>query len=679
MKDDKKQSILKEALIDANEIKEAATVIAKNKLAKEFPDKLNELLKEELQNKNKTKKESYKKIDKEKESDKSDDNLKENEESVMEKKETKKVAPKGSDGDTKPFNKTAKKVENIEEVVGDGKPFDKKANKSLQTEEFNITELDVNSVGTALENADEDDELLTMEEIEAEINNMENLEGELDSEEPESDEPEEEFEKETVEDILKDLENIKAKLENIVNADQLSVDNDVDSEEELDGEMDGETETDNEISDEDLDEGIFGKNLEELDVNDPKDQKTIADKFYNTFNTSINQFSQIKNAVKGIGFDKMLELLIQNKSMGAEGGALGIGSAGLTIRPKKVSFAGKGRSRLGEENNVQQDLNEILGFSIGEKFKSLDPNDEANVIKLFNAAFGDILMNPKMGEINRVASKTSIPEKYELLKQYVQNNGGTLRTSGGKLVFAPKQLKDTSTSFAAKGRNRLGEEENMDYSQNDDQSLSDEDIDAILSSNEDDNVDEAHGVSYGERRKMTGRHNPSPEYLSTMEADQLPDALKESKVKVKSLIEENKKLTKKFNENKKLVEAYKGALEKYRQQLKDMSVFNSNLAYVNNLFVNESLALTQQDKIKIINDFKKVDSITESQKMYKNVLAEMKGNNKTISESLEKKVVTSIQPSSKQKIDEVIEKTAYKDSEHINKMLKLIDYGQKKR
>ena len=51
-----------------------------------------------------------------------------------------------------------------------------------------------------------------------------------------------------------------------------------------------------------------------------------------------------------------------------------------------------------------------------------------------------------------------------------------------------------------------------------------------------------------------------------------------------------------------------------------MAIFNTNLAHVNNLLVNESLALTQDDKIKIINEFKKVDSIAESQKKYKTFL-----------------------------------------------------------
>jgi len=152
--------------------------------------------------------------------------------------------------------------------------------------------------------------------------------------------------------------------------------------------------------------------------------------------------------------------------------------------------------------------------------------------------------------------------------------------------------------------------------------------------------------------------------------------------KISSLIEENKKLTKKANETKKykesaskLLESYKSALDKYRTQLKEMAVFNTNLAHVNNLLVNEELALTQDDKIKIINEFKKVDSITESQEKYKSFVNEMKeGSKKTLTESIEGKVSTSVQPSSAQTLDEVVEKTAYENNDHIKRMKGLIEY-----
>jgi ActR/RegA family two-component response regulator len=180
---------------------------------------------------------------------------------------------------------------------------------------------------------------------------------------------------------------------------------------------------------------------------------------------------------------------------------------------------------------------------------------------------------------------------------------------------------------------------------------------------------------------------PGKGYRDTAAANKMRSGLQtESEKKLGGLIDENKKLTKQLNETKKykqsvttLVEQYKSALGKYRNQLKEMATFNTNLAHVNNLLVNESLALTQDDKIKIINEFKKIDTIAESQKKYKTILTEMKGSRKTLTESIENKVSASIQPSSKQKLDEVVEKTAYENNDHINRMKQLIEYADKTR
>lgn len=209
------------------------------------------------------------------------------------------------------------------------------------------------------------------------------------------------------------------------------------------------------------------------------------------------------------------------------------------------------------------------------------------------------------------------------------------------------------------------------------ETITDADVEAVLGSENE--VDEAHGVTYAKRRPMPGRALPGQEYLSQGEKDQSPEAIRESK-KLQSLIEDNKKLTKKVNETTKfkksattLIEGYKTALEKSRTQLKEMAVFNTNLAYVNNLLVNEELALTQEDKIKIINEFKTIDSITESQKKYKTILSEMKEGRKTLTEAIENKASASIASSSKQKLDEVKEVTAYENNEHINKMKRIIE------
>lgn len=211
--------------------------------------------------------------------------------------------------------------------------------------------------------------------------------------------------------------------------------------------------------------------------------------------------------------------------------------------------------------------------------------------------------------------------------------------------------------------------------------ITDADIDNAFAQEE---VDETIAMPHPNKRVTTATL-PGKEYQSAGNVERMRFAMRETEKKIGGLIEENKKLTKKLNETKKykqsvstLVEQYKGALEKYRNQLKEMATFNTNLAHVNNLLVNESLALTQEDKIKIINEFKKVDSIAESQKKYKDILTEMQSSRKTLTESIETKVSASIQPSSKQKLDEVVEKTAYEDNQHINKMKRLIEYVEKR-
>ena len=210
--------------------------------------------------------------------------------------------------------------------------------------------------------------------------------------------------------------------------------------------------------------------------------------------------------------------------------------------------------------------------------------------------------------------------------------------------------------------------------------ITDDDINSVLGgAREEEGVDEALGISHAANKIESSAHLPGNSYVSPQQLSRRREGMQESK-KIGGLIEENKKLTKKLNETKKqnqnvntLVENYKLALEKYRNQLKEMAVFNTNLAHVNNLLVNESLALTQDDKIKIINEFKKIDNITDSQSKYTSFLSEMKDSKKTLTESMENKVSASIQPSSKQKLDEVVEKTAYANDVHINRMKTIIE------
>ena len=207
---------------------------------------------------------------------------------------------------------------------------------------------------------------------------------------------------------------------------------------------------------------------------------------------------------------------------------------------------------------------------------------------------------------------------------------------------------------------------------------------------EEEKVDEIHGQSYSAGKVRAGtlpnqgqgyRNRPGHERTRA----EWGKANENYKKRVTSLIEENKKLTKEINVARKsfgkaenLVETYKNHLEKYRTQLKEMAIFNTNLANVNNLLVNEELALTADDKVNIINKFKLVNSLEESDNVYGQILTEMKEGKKTLSENVEEKMNTTVGESSKQKIDEAIERTAYQNNEHINKIKNLMNYVDKK-
>ena len=519
MKDDKKSSVIKEALVEYNAILEAADANAKKKLAEEFPNKFNDLLKEEItKNKNKSNKESYKKLDESKESEESD-NVETNKESVMKNqtKETKKVT-KEQAGEGKPFDEKAKGLETVKEerekeFMGDiesdtpnqgkgetekGDTFTDKVNPSSGkpmsnlTEEFDVTELDVDSVGSALENAEEGDEVLTMEEIENEIASMENMSSELDTP------------------------------------------------------------------------------MQESQDSDP-------------YSELVNMRNKLDEMIKSFGVDEQK----------AQGG--------------KQSIPGREHG--------------------GPTTKMID--EELPV--------------------------------------------GEQKTQGGQQNFSARDAMGKDGGHAG-----------MTTSLIDEESITDADIEAVLGAPAEQSVDEASGMAHSTSKHVAGDHLPGKDFAPQRHKryGSVNNPQNESTdKKVSSLIEENKKLTKKVNEIKRyketvstLVENYKTALDKYRTQLKEMAVFNTNLAHVNNLLVNEELALTQEDKVKIINEFKKVDSITASQDKYKTFITEMKESRKTLTESIEEKAAASIAPSSKQKLDEVVEKTAYENDKHIQKMKKLIEY-----
>ena len=208
---------------------------------------------------------------------------------------------------------------------------------------------------------------------------------------------------------------------------------------------------------------------------------------------------------------------------------------------------------------------------------------------------------------------------------------------------------------------------------------------------EDEKVDEILTNTNAAQRKVQGGHSPNIDVAGkhrnprTRPSQRSGGVSETYKKRMEALIKENKKLTKEnlvakksFAKAEKLVENYQTHLDKYRTQLREMAIFNTNLANVNNLFVNEEIALTGKDKISIVNKFKTINSIDESDKIYGTILTYLKEGKQTITEDVEKKIVTGVAAeatsSTKKKIDEAIERTAYANDEHVNKIKKLMKY-----
>jgi len=98
------------------------------------------------------------------------------------------------------------------------------------------------------------------------------------------------------------------------------------------------------------------------------------------------------------------------------------------------------------KKRVNENINEILGMSIGEKLAKINPQDPAAVDALFQQAFKNILINPKMGAIGRAAKSTPPEVKFDILQQYVKGNGGSLRLADINTVqYVPQDVKNAAT------------------------------------------------------------------------------------------------------------------------------------------------------------------------------------------------------------------------------------------
>lgn len=315
--------------------------------------------------------------------------------------------------------------------------------------------------------------------------------------------------------------------------------------------------------------------------------------------------------------------------------------------------------------------------------KKNNPKVADTIEKLGSAASGSIKGGTtSMSEAENV-NEGEINENVDpAIMDAIMGGMAALATAGGVAPFI-KRLMQKYPDVA----NKIGDAMN---SQKNESMVHEEEHDDDHKENE---VDEAHGVSYSAGKVRAGSlpntgaeyrdrdgHSRNRKQWSNESIEKFMTQKETMEKRMNSLISENKKLTKKLNESKveknevaelrENVEKFKKTLVKYRDQLSEMAVFNTNIAGVNSILLDESLALTNEDKKEIVSKFKNVNSITESENTYKSIMSEMKKSKKTLDESVEEKVTNSIDKSSSEKI---VEQTAYVN-EHLNKIKDMMKY-----
>lgn len=214
-------------------------------------------------------------------------------------------------------------------------------------------------------------------------------------------------------------------------------------------------------------------------------------------------------------------------------------------------------------------------------------------------------------------------------------------------------------------------------------------IEISIDDDDESQVEEGHGVSLSNNKLAGSEVQPRPEYAQ-YKKDKLRYALQKEQLekRINSLVSENKKnkiefrkLKGKLDESNKLFENYRDVISKYRTQLTEMVVFNTNLSHVNNILIDEDMNLSNNDKKQIVEKFKVVQSIDESEKVYKEILNERKEKDEDVlTESIKKKCNNVIEKSSKENLGEAVEKSTYKNDEHLDKIKRVMSYveGNKK-
>jgi hypothetical protein len=131
----------------------------------------------------------------------------------------------------------------------------------------------------------------------------------------------------------------------------------------------------------------------------------------------------------------------------------------------------------------------------------------------------------------------------------------------------------------------------------------------------------------------------------------------------------NDELLKENESLKQTIKEYKESFVVLRKQINEVQIFNAKLAYANKLFTNGGL--TNDEKIKIAEDFDKVQTIEEAKKLYNTFLNEMK-----ISKSPKTTSIDKLKSSSPAVVSSSNSQTLF-ESDEMRRMKRLAGIGKK--
>jgi len=597
MANENKKSVLEEAVLEMQSILEAADKNAKNKIAKELPEKFETLLNEEI-----------KKL--------------KNKESVYESAKDKKEEP----------DNTGKKEDTD----------NKKESQKDEMNEMDMREMSIEEVEEAYENASDEDlfETINVDDIAQEIDQMEGMQNEVEHMQKESAEPNDPYAK------LRQLHEMMSQMINEMD--------DAKMHEELHEKFDSHMK-------EMYGEG-YTNNMGEEKCNE------LYEMYKESKKGKVEETKKVNESEEMNGIES--EIMQGNVSEDVVGGgAILSGVIGI------IAAAGG-----------------IEGFM---RYLKAKKPDWYNTMAGLGSAAGNSRQRG-MGDSTSVDSSANMNEDAVGAGTILSGVIGIIAAAGGIEGFMrylkakkPDWYNTISGLGSAAGNSRqrgMGDSNSTDSSANNN-------MGGITEEEEEcgDEIDENLINTHGAQRKVQGGKNPSIDVAGKHREDRMRPAMREGQdKKLKSLMEENKKLSKQLiaiksdsSDLESTNETYKGVLQKYRNQLQEMAVLNTNIAHVNNLLIKEGNLSIDEKKI-IVNKFKSVETITESDEVFKGLLSEMVNKKKDIldeginDKNIEQKFNDSIDPSSSKKITEqIVEKTALGNA-HLNKIKSMMNYAIQK-